>query len=114
MIRFFAFCFFCTLFSFFYENVFAGQSYYNDLGVDEAQSIMFVVLCNIISLITGSVAQAISAIVIVIMGYSLFIGKVSVAMFFVTGAGIMLVFGSSQIVDMITSGAMMADLRCNL
>lgn len=109
--KFSVFCF-VFAFLFFGVNVFAVQNYSGHIGLDETQSVMFVVLCNIISLITGSVAQAISAIVIVIMGYSLFIGKVSVAMFFVTGAGIMLVFGAGQIVDMVTGGAMMASLNC--
>lgn len=58
-------------------------------------------VCNIVDHASGPVAQAIATLVIIITGYSFFIGKVSIGMLFIVAAGIMFVFGAQTIMGWI-------------
>ena len=74
-------------------------------GVGETQNtkpiIPKVVVCNIVKQASGPVAQAIATLVIVITGYSFFVGKVSIGMIFIVAAGVMFVFGAQTILGWI-------------
>ena len=59
------------------------------------------VICNIVRQASGPVAQAIATLVIIITGYSFFVGKVSIGMLFIVAAGIMFVFGAQTILSWI-------------
>lgn len=55
------------------------------------------VICNIAGALSGSIAQSIATLVIIITGYSFFVGKVSIGMLFIITGGIALIFGSQSI-----------------
>lgn len=56
------------------------------------------VVCNIVLTLSGPISQAIATLVIIITGYSFFVGKVSIGMLFIVSAGIMFVFGAQTII----------------
>ena len=64
-------------------------------------SIPKIVVCNIVTQASGPVAQAIATLVIIITGYSFFVGKVSIGMLFIVAAGVMFVFGAQTILGWI-------------
>lgn len=55
------------------------------------------VICNIVLALSGPISQGIATLVIIITGYSFFVGKVSIGMLFIVSGGIILVFGSQTI-----------------
>ncbi|ABD45683.1 TrbC/VirB2 family protein [Neorickettsia sennetsu] len=59
------------------------------------------VICNIVTQLSGPISQAIATLVIIITGYSFFVGKVSIGMLFIVAAGIMFVFGAQTIMGWI-------------
>lgn len=59
------------------------------------------VICNIVLTLNGPISQAIATLVIIITGYSFFVGKVSIGMLFIVAAGIMMVFGAQSILGLI-------------
>jgi len=69
---------------------------------DAGDDIVSGVICNIVTQASGPVAQAIATLVIIITGYSFFVGKVSIGMLFIVAAGIMFVFGAQTILGWIT------------
>ena len=77
----------------------------NEVGKD----IVSGVVCNIVNQASGPVAQAIATLVIIITGYSFFVGKVSIGMLFIVAAGIMFVFGAQTILGWITGES----FKCN-
>ena len=77
----------------------------NEVGKD----IVSGVVCNIVNQASGPVAQAIATLVIIITGYSFFVGKVSIGMLFIVAAGIMFVFGAQTILRWITGES----FKCN-
>ncbi|AHX11661.1 trbC/VIRB2 family protein [Neorickettsia helminthoeca str. Oregon] len=64
-------------------------------------SIVSYVICNIVKQLSGPISQAIATLVIIITGYSFFVGKVSIGMLFIVAAGIMFVFGAQTIMGWI-------------
>ena len=79
-----------------------SSGYANPAATDTISAVM----CNITVAVTGPVAQGISTIVIVVTGYSFFVGKVSAGMLFVVAGGVILIFGA----ETITGWMMGADL----
>ncbi|UAT42752.1 TrbC/VirB2 family protein [Anaplasmataceae bacterium AB001_6] len=69
-----------------------------NMGTD---NIIVQIMCNVIRTISGPVAQGIATLVIVITGYSFFMGKVSASMLFIVAGGIMLVFGAETLMSWI-------------
>ncbi|QHD65413.1 TrbC/VirB2 family protein [Neorickettsia findlayensis] len=59
------------------------------------------VICNIVTQLSGPISQAIATLVIIITGYSFFVGKVSIGMLFIVAAGMMFVFGAQTIMGWI-------------
>jgi type IV secretion system protein VirB2 len=55
------------------------------------------VICNVVKTLTGPISQGVATLVIIITGYSFFVGKVSIGMLFVVTGGIMFVFGAETI-----------------
>ncbi|ABD46054.1 TrbC/VirB2 family protein [Neorickettsia sennetsu] len=71
-------------------------------------SIVSRVICNIVTQLSGPISQAIATLVIIITGYSFFVGKVSIGMLFIVAAGIMFVFGAQTIMGWILG----TDYKC--
>ncbi|AHX11663.1 trbC/VIRB2 family protein [Neorickettsia helminthoeca str. Oregon] len=71
-------------------------------------SIVSYVICNIVKQLSGPISQAIATLVIIITGYSFFVGKVSIGMLFIVAAGIMFVFGAQTIMGWILG----SDYQC--
>jgi type IV secretion system protein VirB2 len=59
------------------------------------------VICNIVTALSGPISQAIATLIIIITGYSFFVGKVSIGMLLIVAAGIMFVFGAQTIMGWI-------------
>ena len=88
----------CTaIFLFWSQVTFAEEG----TSIDSDGDIASRVICNIILQLSGPVSQAIATLVIIITGYSFFVGKVSIGMLFVVAAGIMFVFGAQTIMGWI-------------
>jgi type IV secretion system protein VirB2 len=62
------------------------------------------VICNVVQTLSGPISQGIATLVIIITGYSFFVGKVSIGMLMVVAAGIMFVFGAQTIMGFILPG----------
>ncbi|WP_448605752.1 TrbC/VirB2 family protein [Neorickettsia risticii] len=75
---------------------------------DKDDSIVSRVICNIVTQLSGPISQAIATLVIIITGYSFFVGKVSIGMLFIVAAGIMFVFGAQTIMGWILG----TDYKC--
>ena len=70
-------------------------------GGEVGRDIVSGVVCNVVKHASGTVAQAIATLVLIITGYSFFVGKVSIGMLFIVAAGIMFVFGAPTILGWI-------------
>lgn len=64
------------------------------------------VICNIVKALSGPISQAIATLIIIITGYSFFVGKVSIGMLLIVAAGIMFVFGAQTILGWILGAEM--------
>jgi type IV secretory pathway VirB2 component (pilin) len=83
---------FCLMATVFYMS----PAFATDSASDNAIS---QVLCRVVALLTGAVGKAIATIAIVVIGISLFMGKVSWPVAAATAVGIGLIFGAGQIAD---------------
>jgi type IV secretion system protein VirB2 len=71
------------------------------------------IACNVVKQLTGAISQAIATLVIIITGYSFFIGKVSIGMLFIVAAGVMFVFGAPTILNWaIGANAQLCKTQC--
>ena len=101
--KFYSFLFFVGIISLL---LFVSVNYVHaDTGTDlMGENIITNIMCNVFNIISGPVAQGIATLVIVITGYSFFMGKVSSTMLFIIAAGIMMVFGAETLVGWLTGG----------
>ena len=60
------------------------------------------VICNIVGELQGPVARGIAAFAIILLGFSLFLGKISWGTALALGIGIGAVFGAEQLVQLIS------------
>ena len=102
------FFFFClAFFVVCFGNEIMASSYdssFSTIKNNEAPAIMVDIMCNVINMVTGSIAQAIAIVALVVVGYSFFMGKVSVSMLFVLVSGMLLVFGAPEIIGLLMKG----------
>jgi len=67
------------------------------------------VLCNIVKLLTGSIAKAVAIIAIVVVAVGLFMGKFSWGVGLATAIGISMIFGASSVVGWLAKGISTVD-----
>jgi type IV secretory pathway VirB2 component (pilin) len=91
------------------ENIYAasnivgnGKSPFNNIAND--QNAIVTVLCNIVNLLTGSIARGVAMIAIVVVAVGLFMGKFSWGVGLATAIGIAMIFGASTVVDWLSNG----------
>lgn len=72
-------------------------------------SVPEIVIYNIANQASGKLAQGIATLVIIITGYSFFVGKVSIGMLFIVAGGVMFVFGAQTILGWIIGDS---DFKC--
>ncbi|AHX11662.1 trbC/VIRB2 family protein [Neorickettsia helminthoeca str. Oregon] len=78
-----------------------GVQFVDAAAVPNNDNVVSRVICNIVKQLSGPISQAIATLVIIITGYSFFVGKVSIGMLFIVAAGIMFVFGAQTIMGWI-------------
>lgn len=91
-----------TMFFFFNDFLLAAPAAADAVG--DATDQINKLFCNVTDLISGPVAQGIAILVIVITGYSFFMGKVSSTMLFIISAGMLLVFAAPTLVPALVDG----------
>lgn len=62
------------------------------------------ILCNIISVIGGTIAQFIGVLIIIVTGYLFLIGKIQMMLLFVIIGGTIMIFGGPTIMSWMTGG----------
>jgi type IV secretory pathway VirB2 component (pilin) len=62
------------------------------------------VLCNVVGQLQGGLGKAIATIAIIVLGISLFLGKLSWPLALVTAIGIGMIFGAANIVEWVGDG----------
>lgn len=70
------------------------------------------VVCEIVAVLQGGVARAVAAVGIIILGFSLFLGKISWGVALALGIGIAAVFGAKDIVDVLADAGGGAGNAC--
>lgn len=63
------------------------------------------VLCTIVGALQGEIGKAVATIAIVVLGIGLFLGKLSWPLAVATAIGIGMIFGASELVGWIATGA---------
>jgi type IV secretion system protein VirB2 len=80
-------------------------------AADEKDNAISQVLCKVVDLLTGTVGKAIATIAIVVIGISLFMGKISWPVAAATAVGIGLIFGASELVNWIGGEGLTGDCK---
>ena len=81
------------------DNVYGAVR--NGMVDDNAISL---VLCNIVTLLTGGIAKTVAVVAIVVVAVGLFMGKFSWGVGLATAAGIGMIFGAPTVVRWLASG----------
>jgi type IV secretory pathway VirB2 component (pilin) len=83
-----------------------------DMGfaADTQQNPIAATLCNIVGILSGTVAKAVGTIAIIFLALGLFVGKVSWGTAVATGIGIGAIFGAQTIVNLISGRT---DAKCD-
>jgi type IV secretion system protein VirB2 len=63
------------------------------------------VLCTIVTALTGTIGKAVATIAVVVLGIGLFLGKLSWPLAVATAIGIGMIFGATDLVNWISTGA---------
>ena len=79
------------------------------IGGNKESNPMVQAVCNFIAVVTGGVGKVVVCVVIMFVGVSFFLGKVSWGLVLAIGMGAGAIFGAGQIVAVVTGGS----IRCS-